>query len=112
METNHTTSHESPASNKSDRDRRSVLGENLLTIITIIGVVSGTVFGLILKNSDHTWTEREIMYIRYPGDLFLNMLKCLIVPLIVASITSAIGALDLSLSKRIALRYEGFMFLN
>lgn len=33
------------------------------------------------------------------------MLKCLIVPLLVASITSAIGALDLSMSKKIALRY-------
>lgn len=45
------------------------------------------------------------MYIQYPGDLFLRMLKCLIVPLIVSSITSAIGALDLSLSKKIAFRY-------
>lgn len=107
METNHTaTSHESPASNKSNRERRSVLGENLLTIVTIVGVIGGTVFGLILKKSDHVWTERDIMYIQYPGDLFLRMLKCLIVPLLVASITSAIGALDLSLSKRIALRYE------
>ena len=44
------------------------------------------------------------MYIQYPGDLFLRMLKCLIVPLIVSSITSAIGALDLSLSKKIAFR--------
>lgn len=64
----------------------------------------GTIFGLILKNSGTQWTEREIMYIQYPGDLFLRMLKCLIVPLIVSSITSAIGALDLSLSKKIAFR--------
>lgn len=101
MSPNHTTNHEQTPAN---RERRSVLGENLLTIITIIGVVGGTVFGLILKKSDHIWTERDIMYIQYPGDLFLRMLKCLIVPLIVASITSAIGALDLSLSKKIALR--------
>jgi Na+/H+-dicarboxylate symporter len=99
MSTNH--NHEQPASS---RTKRSVLGENLLTIVTIIGVVGGTIFGLILKNSGEKWTEREIMYIQYPGDLFLRMLKCLIVPLLVASITSAIGALDLSLSKRIALR--------
>lgn len=117
MSTNHTsTSHEPPASSttasKSDRDRRSVLGENLLTIVTIIGVVGGTVFGLILKKSDHVWTQRDIMYIQYPGDLFLRMLKCLIVPLIVASITSAIGALDLSLSKKIALRYVAMAFLS
>lgn len=104
MSTNHTaTSHEQPASSNKN-ERRSVLGENLLTVITIVGVVGGTIFGLILKKSDHVWTERDIMYIQYPGDLFLRMLKCLIVPLLVASITSAIGALDLSLSKKIALR--------
>lgn len=111
--TNHTaTSHEpsGTTNNSSSRDRRSVLGENLLTIVTIIGVIGGTIFGLILKKSDHVWTERDIMYIQYPGDLFLRMLKCLIVPLLVASITSAIGALDLSLSKKIAFRWAILIF--
>lgn len=117
---NHSANHERPPAN---RERRNVLGENLLTIVTIVGVIGelkfssrvtlkaylstfigGTIFGLILKNSGNQWTEREIMYIQYPGDLFLRMLKCLIVPLIVSSITSAIGALDLSLSKKIAIR--------
>lgn len=44
------------------------------------------------------------MYISYPGELFLRMLKCLIVPLLVSSITSAIGSLDLSMSGKIATR--------
>jgi Na+/H+-dicarboxylate symporter len=98
---NHNASHERPPSSPR---RRNILGENLLTVVTIIGVIGGTIFGLILKNSGNQWTEREIMYIQYPGDLFLRMLKCLIVPLLVSSITSAIGALDLTLSKKIALR--------
>lgn len=34
------------------------------------------------------------------------MLKCLIVPLLVSSITSAIGSLDLSMSGKIATRYK------
>jgi Na+/H+-dicarboxylate symporter len=41
------------------------------------------------------------MYVSYIGDLFLRMLKSLILPLIVASLISAIGSLDLSLSGRI-----------
>ncbi|XP_070495534.1 excitatory amino acid transporter 1 isoform X2 [Chironomus tepperi] len=113
MTTNHTANHDEPQqgqANNTNRDRRSVLGENLLTILTIIGVVGGTIFGLILKKSDHNWTQRDIMYIQYPGDLFLRMLKCLIVPLLVASITSAIGGLDLSLSKKIALRSIVYYF--
>lgn len=79
--------------------------ENILTILTIVGVFSGTAVGLIVKNSSETkWTQREVMYIQYPGDLFLRMLKCLIVPLLVSSITSAIGSLDLSMSGKIATR--------
>ncbi|XP_058815490.1 excitatory amino acid transporter 3 isoform X2 [Topomyia yanbarensis] len=77
---------------------------NLLTFLTIVGVFGGTALGLLLKNSGEPWTEREVMYIQYPGDLFLRMLKCLIVPLLVSSITSAIGSLDLSMSKKIAAR--------
>ncbi|XP_053690554.1 excitatory amino acid transporter 3 [Sabethes cyaneus] len=80
------------------------LKSNLLTFLTVIGVFGGTAFGLLLKNSAEPWTEREVMYIQYPGDLFLRMLKCLIVPLLVSSITSAIGSLDLSMSKKIAFR--------
>lgn len=74
--------------------------ENLLTLMTIIGVVSGTLLGYSLRASGVEWTRREVMYFQYPGELFLRMLKCLIVPLLVSSIVSAIGSLDLSLSGK------------
>lgn len=44
------------------------------------------------------------MYVQFIGDIFLNMLKCLIIPLLVSSIVSAIGSLDLSLSSKIGFR--------
>ncbi|KAJ6649823.1 Excitatory amino acid transporter 3, partial [Pseudolycoriella hygida] len=78
--------------------------ENLLTLLTIVGVVGGTCIGLIIKEVTTGWSPRDVMYIAYPGELFLRMLKCLIVPLLVASITSAIGSLDLSMSGKIASR--------
>lgn len=109
---------------------KSFLKNNLLTIFTVIGVFGGTGLGLALKSSSTTWSQRDVMYIQYPGDLFLRycprcgnglkilkpqksiyfslisrMLKCLIVPLLVSSITSAIGSLDLSMSKKIAFRW-------
>ncbi|CAD7085465.1 unnamed protein product [Hermetia illucens] len=83
---------------------KGFMGENLLTLLTVIGVVCGTITGLLIKNNTGAWTPREIMYISYPGDLFLSMLKCLIVPLLVSSIVSAIGSLDLSMSGKIAMR--------
>lgn len=74
---------------------------NALTMLTVAGVVFGIGLGLILRNSRDNWTKREIMYINYVGELFLRMLKSLILPLIMASLISAIGSLDLSLSGKI-----------
>lgn len=78
---------------------KNCMSENMLTLLTVFGVFAGAVLGIILRHSrDGPWTSREIMYIQFPGDIFLRMLKSLILPLIVASIVSAIGGLDLNLS--------------
>jgi Na+/H+-dicarboxylate symporter len=78
------------------------LRANALTIFTVCGVIGGVVLGLTLRASrDGKWPDREIMYVNFIGELFLRMLKCLILPLIVASLISAIGSLDLSLSGKI-----------
>lgn len=79
--------------------------KNLLTILTVIGVFGGTAVGLIIRATSSTkWTSREIMYLAFPGELFLRMLKALIIPLLMSSVISAIGSLDLGLSKKIAIR--------
>ena len=84
---------------------KNFMSENMLTMLTVLGVVAGVILGFILRNSrDEPWTKREIMYIQFPGDLFLRMLKALILPLIVSSIISAIGGLDLNLSGKIGIR--------
>lgn len=84
---------------------KSCASENLLMMMTLAGVFMGVILGFILRNmrdaepGKHAgWTKREIMYIQFPGELFLRMLKSLILPLIVSSIVSAIGSLDLGLS--------------
>lgn len=83
---------------------RACLSQNALTLVTVAGVVGGVVLGIILRSSREKWTPREIMYINYLGDLFLRMLKSLILPLIVSSLISAIGSLDLSISGKIGVR--------
>lgn len=84
---------------------RSCLKHNSLTILTVTGVFGGVVLGIILRSlRTQGWTPREIMYINYIGDLFLRMLKSLILPLIISSLVSAIGSLDLSLSGKIGVR--------
>lgn len=52
----------------------------------------------------YRWSAREKMYIQFLGDLFLRMLKMLIIPLLMCSIIAAIGTLDLSLSKKIGIQ--------
>ncbi|CAB0043709.1 unnamed protein product [Trichogramma brassicae] len=90
------------------RKWKSCVAENRLMLLTVGAVIVGVGLGFILKYSakDDTkgWTKREIMYIQFPGDLFLRMLKSLILPLILSSIISAIGSLDLSLSGKIGRR--------
>lgn len=52
---------------------RGFVRRNLLTILTCVGVLSGVAVGLMTKNmSSGTWTKRQVMYIQYPGDLFLR----------------------------------------
>ncbi|GFQ64780.1 hypothetical protein TNCT_85161 [Trichonephila clavata] len=79
------------------------LGGNLITVATFLGVVVGVALGLGLKSAK-TWSKREVMYVNFPGELFLNMLKCLILPLIVSSLVSAIGSLDTRLTGKIGFR--------
>ena len=81
---------------------------NLLTILTVTGVIAGICLGFALRASKDKWTPREVSYVKFIGELFLNMLKCLIVPLIVTSLIGAVGSLDLSLSGKIGGRGIAF----
>ena len=69
-----------------------------LTLATMAGVIGGVVFGLSLRGVKTDWTDREVMYVSYIGEIFLRMLKALILPLIVPSLITAVGSLDMSLS--------------
>merc|ERR550519_2033039 len=44
------------------------------------------------------------MYVGFIGELFLNVLKSLVVPLIIPSLIATIGSMDLALSGKIGLR--------
>lgn len=90
-----------------ERDNSKVvkcMKANALTLATVVAVVAGSIMGGIMKSMKTEWSDRQRMYVQFPGELFLKMLKCLIVPLLVSSIVSAIGSLDLSLSKKVGYR--------
>ncbi|KAF5273252.1 hypothetical protein FQA39_LY07583 [Lamprigera yunnana] len=92
-----------PNEEKKPNKIRGCLRSNLLTILTVSGVVCGGILGFLLRQfSEQKWSEREVMYINFIGDLFLRILKSLILPLIVSSLISAVARLDLSLSGKVA----------
>uniref|UniRef100_A0A1I8HJ12 Amino acid transporter n=1 Tax=Macrostomum lignano TaxID=282301 RepID=A0A1I8HJ12_9PLAT len=61
--------------------------ENLLVTLTVLAVVLGIVVGLTTRLASPG--ERAIMIVGFPGELLMNMLKMLIIPLIVSSLISA-----------------------
>ncbi|XP_022237563.1 excitatory amino acid transporter 3-like, partial [Limulus polyphemus] len=77
--------------------------QNLLTLLTFLSVVLGISFGFGLRKGT-TWTKRDVMYVNFPGELFLCILRCLTLPLIMSSLMSAVGSLDTRLSGKIGVR--------
>lgn len=52
---------------------RSFLKQNLLTILTCVGVLSGVFVGSAMKGvGGDSLPKRTIMYIQFPGELFLR----------------------------------------
>ena len=63
---------------------RSWLMDNLLLVITFSGVSLGVIIGILLKPME--LDPVTVSYIGYPGELFMRLLKLMILPLIIASL--------------------------
>ena len=74
------------------------LRENLLLFLIIVGVLIGFLFGILINDTVQNSTDpspQEIaMFISFPGEIFLRVLKLIILPLIVSSILVAVAVMD------------------
>lgn len=82
---------------------------DLLLVLIIIGVVIGFVIGALVNGPVNEMEDMEdkktvLMLIGFAGELFMNMLKMLILPLIVASLICALAALDAKATGRVGRR--------
>ena len=82
---------------------------DLLLVLIIIGVVIGFVIGALVNGPVNEIDDMEdkktvIMLIGFAGELFMNMLKMLILPLIVASLICALASLDAKATGRVGRR--------
>lgn len=92
------------ASRKWVKTLKKIVMDNLLVIFMIIGVIKGVALGLGLRNHISTDDKKTIFFLQFPGDLLLNMLKMLILPLIVSSLVSAMSGLKAQASGKMGLR--------
>lgn len=78
-------------------------------ILTIIGVTIGILSGTILKYySLKSWSKRNIMYIKFPGDIFMRIVNCLILPFVISAIISA----SCNLNKSSKLFLKNYKLIN
>lgn len=85
--------------------RRSIF-KNVLLVLTIVAVVLGSLIGMTMRQAGGKgfYSKDVIQLIGFPGELFLRMLKMLILPLIIASVISALASLDSTVSGKIGMR--------
>jgi Na+/H+-dicarboxylate symporter len=84
--------------------------ENLLLIATVIGVFIGIGLAFIIRPYGLTKVERS--YFGFPGELFLRMLKFLILPLIGSSLITGIAGLGTSKAGKVAGRALIYYFFT
>ncbi|PIC18729.1 hypothetical protein L5515_018039 [Caenorhabditis briggsae] len=77
--------------------------ENLLLLFTVLGVVIGIGLGYSLRDPSTVWSKRHLSYLRFPGDLFVQMLKMLILPMIMSSIITSLASLDSGTAGRLGI---------
>lgn len=75
------------------------LGQEILLVLMMIGVVVGFIIGASVNSSVNAIENPEdektiLMLIGFPGELFINMLKMLVLPLIVASLVCALAGIE------------------
>ncbi|XP_067271416.1 solute carrier family 1 member 9 isoform X2 [Pseudorasbora parva] len=76
---------------------------NLLLALTVLGVIAGTVMGMMLRYVPDLDTN-SLMLVSFPGDVLMRMLKMLILPLIISSLITGLAGLDARSSGRMGTR--------
>ena len=78
------------------------LKANLLLVLTFSSVVLGITLGLSLRVLQPS--QEAISLINYPGELFMRLLKLMILPLVIASLITGCASLNAKMSGMIAFR--------
>ena len=95
---------------------RQTKGAKILSFLKLhrllLSVLAGVIFGCIIgischdsvQNSEDPSPRRLAMYIKFPGELFIRMLKLIVIPLITSSIIVALNDIDIKSAGRLGRR--------
>src|SRR4051794_19128661 len=90
------------------------LREDLLLVLTIESVVIGVVLGFILRPLKPS--NDAISLIGFPGEIFMQIVEMMILPLIISSVISALSQIPANLAGRMGaltvLYYTATTFLS
>ena len=97
--------------------QRRILGclrSNLLVIFLILAMIAGIVIGLVIREVDPSFThdERRRMYLKFCGDLLLNMLKMIILPLVFTSLVAGMANLPSQAAGKVGGRAVAYYMLT
>ena len=82
-----------------DKGPLRCLLNNILLLFLLVGIIAGVLTGVLVRQYHPDWTDNDLegkrkrMYLKFLGDLFIRMLKCMIIPLIVSSLISGMAGL-------------------
>ncbi|XP_058489739.1 neutral amino acid transporter B(0) [Solea solea] len=71
---------------------KRIVKNNLLVILTVAGVIIGVFIGLTVRNA--TLTRTQMIYVGFPGEVLIRLLKMIIIPLVVCSLVSGAASID------------------
>ncbi|XP_077550231.1 excitatory amino acid transporter-like [Haemaphysalis longicornis] len=77
------------------------VSDRLLPLLMAAGLVGGFVLGFAIRATDHPWTDRQVMYVGFPGELFVRMMSGVTLPLISSSVVAALGSSRLPVIGRV-----------
>lgn len=86
-------------------------GDNLLLLLTALGVLVGIGLGIGLRQA--SLPPAAVHLVAFPGELLMRVLQLLILPLIITSLVSALASTDLqSRPYRLGLALVGYYIIT
>ncbi|KAM6973559.1 neutral amino acid transporter B(0) [Aplochiton taeniatus] len=71
---------------------KRIVKANLLVILTVLGVIIGVFIGLGVRHM--ALSRTQILYVGFPGEILIRLLKMIIIPLVVCSLVSGAASID------------------